>query len=205
MRGRFITLEGGEGSGKSTQVQRVGQWLRARGREVVLTREPGGSELAEAIRALVLRHWDEGVSAETELLLMFAARAAHVHALVEPQLARGVDVVCDRFVDSSYAYQCAGKGVDARHLRALEAMVLGGLRPDLTVVLDLPAEVGLARARSRGDGNRFEDETLAFMQRVRAAFLERAAAEPDRCAVVDAAGDVDQVHARIAAVLEERL
>ena len=205
MRGRFITLEGGEGSGKSTQAQRVGQWLRARGREVTLTREPGGTELAEAIRALVLRHWDEGVSAETELLLMFAARAAHVHALVEPRLAAGVDVVCDRFVDSSYAYQCAGKGVDARHLQALETMVLRGLRPDLTVVLDLPAEVGVLRARSRGDGNRFEDETLAFMQRVRAAFLDRAAAEPDRCVVVDAAGDVEQVHARIVAVLEARL
>lgn len=205
MRGRFITLEGGEGGGKSTQALRVCDWLRARGRSVVQTREPGGTELAEAIRGLVLRQWDEGISPAAELLLMFAARAAHVHGKIEPQLAAGSDVVCDRFIDSSYAYQGAGQGVDVQHLRALEALVLPTLRPDLTLVLDLPPAQGLARARRRGDANRFEDETLAFMQRVRQTFLDRAAADPARCAVIDASGDVDRVFARIVAVLEQRL
>ncbi|MFA5937864.1 MAG: dTMP kinase [Sinimarinibacterium sp.] len=205
MRGRFITLEGGEGGGKSTQTQRVCAWLRERGRTVVQTREPGGTELAEAIRALVLRQWEEGMSPATELLLMFAARAAHLHGRIEPQLAAGADVVCDRFIDSSYAYQGAGQGVEPRHLQALEALVLPTLRPDLTLVLDLPPEMGLARARLRGEANRFEDETLAFMRRVREAFLARAAADPARCVVIDAGGDVDQVFATIAAVLEQRL
>lgn len=205
MRGRLITLEGGEGGGKSTQAQRVCEWLRARGRSVVPTREPGGTELAEAIRGLVLRQWDEGVSPATELLLMFAARAAHVHGKIAPQLAAGIDVVCDRFIDSSYAYQGAGQGLDARHVQALEALVLPTLRPDLTLVLDLAPEQGLARARRRGESNRFEDQTLAFMRRVREAFLARAAAEPARCAVIDAGGDVDEVFARIALVLEQRL
>lgn len=205
MRGRFITLEGGEGGGKSTQALRVCDWLRARGRSVVQTREPGGTELAEAIRSLVLKQWDEGMSPATELLLMFAARAAHVHGRIEPQLAAGADVVCDRFIDSSYAYQGAGQGVDTRHLQALEALVLPTLRPDLTLVLDLPPEQGLARARRRGDANRFEDETLAFMQRVREAFLARAAADPARCVAIDASGDVDAVFARIELVLEQRL
>jgi len=205
VRGKFITLEGGEGSGKSTQALRACDWLRARGREVVLTREPGGTELAEAIRALVLRDWDEGVTPATELLLMFAARATHVNALIEPRLAAGADVVCDRFVDSSYAYQGAGKGVDARHLQALEAFVLPSLKPDLTLILDVPPELGLARARKRGVANRFESETPVFMQRVRAAFLARAAAEPQRCVVVDASGNADQVFQSVIAALERLL
>jgi dTMP kinase len=204
-RGRFITLEGGEGSGKSTQAARVAAWLRERDREVVITREPGGTPLAEAVRELVLRNWGEGVAAPTELLLMFAARSAHVRGLVEPALARGVDVVCDRFIDSSYAYQGAGKGVDLRHFGALEMLALDGLRPDLTLVLDLPAEQGLARARARGQANRFEDEPLAFMERVRQAFLDRAAAEPQRCLVVNAGLAPDQVFAAIVAAIESRL
>lgn len=205
MRGRLITLEGGEGSGKSTQSVRIGEWLRARGRTVILSREPGGTPLAEAIRALILRSWDEGMSAQTELLLMFAARAAHVQTLIRPALDAGQDVICDRFVDSSYAYQGAGKGVAARHLQALEALVLDSLQPDLTLVLDLPPEQGLTRARVRGQANRFEDEAPAFMQRVREAFLARAAAAPQRCVVIDASDDADTVFARIVAVLEQRL
>ncbi len=204
-RGRFITLEGGEGSGKSTQAAGLAAWLRARGREVVVTREPGGTPLAEALRELVLRSWDEGVTPQSELLLMFAARAAHVHGLVAPALARGADVVCDRFIDSSYAYQGAGKGIELRHFTALEALALNGLRPDLTLVLDLPAEQGLERARARGQANRFEDEPLAFLQRVRQAFLDRAAAEPQRCVVVDAGVGPDQVLAAITAAVEARL
>ena len=200
--GRFITLEGGEGAGKSTHGAFIRDWLQARGREVVLTREPGGSPLAEEIRRVVLQPWDEGVGAESEVLLMFAARAAHLKATVLPALAAGKDVVCDRFIDSSYAYQGAGKGLDERHLAALEALVLGRFRPDLTLVFDLPPEQGLARARGRGDANRFEDESLAYMQRVRECFLRRAAAEPWRCQVIDAAPPLEQVRESLRAALE---
>jgi dTMP kinase len=204
MRGRFITLEGGEGSGKSTQARRVRDWLQSLGREVVLTREPGGTPLAEAVRQLVLQRWDEGVSPATELLLMFAARAAHVHALIEPSLARGLDVVCDRFTDSSYAYQGA-RGLEPRHLEALEALAVPRLVPDLTLVLDLPVEQGLQRAQSRGDNNRFEDEALVYQRRVREIFLLRAAQHPERCVVVDASAGLDEVSASIASVLGARL
>lgn len=204
-RGRLITLEGGEGAGKSTQAGFIRDWLQARGREVVLTREPGGSPLAERIRELVLGHWAEGISAETEVLLMFAARAAHLRATIEPALAAGRDVVCDRFVDSSYAYQGAGKGIATAQLQALEALVLKNLKPDLVLVLDLPPELGLARARQRGEANRFEDESLAFMRRLRDCFLQRAAADPARYAVVDASRELAAVQAEIARILGERL
>lgn len=203
--GRLITLEGGEGAGKSTHVRHIANWLEARGRRVVLTREPGGSKLAEAIRGIVLGDWAEGVSAETELLLMFAARTAHVTALIRPALGRGDDVVCDRFVDASWAYQGAGRGIAARHLAALEDLVLKDLRPTLTLVFDLPPETGLARARHRGDANRFEAENLAFMSRVRQAYLDRAAADTTRCAVIDAAPPIEQVRDALVRVLEARL
>lgn len=204
-RGCLITLEGGEGAGKSTQLAFVAQWLQARGRRVITTREPGGSPLAEAIRGLVLQDWVEGVSAETELLLMFAARAAHLSATIVPALEQGQDVVCDRFVDASWAYQGAGRGIASEHLAALESLVLGDLRPDLTLVFDLAPEQGLARARKRGDANRFEAENLAFMSRVRAAYLERAAARPSRYAVLDASQSVAQMQAQLELVLAQRL
>jgi dTMP kinase len=205
MSGRFITLEGGEGAGKSTQAAFIAQWLEARGRTVVRTREPGGSPLAEAVRGLVLADWTEGVTPETELLLMFAARAAHVSHLVRPALARGDDVLCDRFVDASWAYQGAGRGIADEHLRALEKLALGALRPDLTLLLDLPVEIGLARAKSRGDANRFEAENLAFMNRVRGAYLARAQAERARYALIDASLSLADVQEQIQRVLEERL
>lgn len=204
-RGRFIALEGGEGAGKSTQARFLRDWLTARGREVVLTREPGGSPLAEAIRGVVLSSWDEGVSAETEALLMFAARAAHLAATIKPALVRGADVICDRFVDASWAYQGAGRGIPAIRLAELEAFVLNGLVPDLTLVFDLSPELGLARARARGDINRFEGETMAFQQRVRQAYLDRARAAPSRYLVLDAARPKEQVQAELAALLEARL
>jgi dTMP kinase len=204
-RGRLITLEGGEGAGKTTQARAIGDWLRARGREVVMTREPGGSPLAEAIRQVVLADWSEGVAPITELLLIFAARSAHLQATVLPALQRGCDVVCDRFVDASWAYQGAGRGVEAHKLAAIEQMVLGDLRPDLTLVFDIDPSVGLARAQRRGDANRFEAETLAFMQRVRQAYLDRAAGEPRRCAVIDASLPPDAVSERIKNILEQRL
>ena len=204
-RGRLITLEGGEGAGKTTQARFIGDWLRARGREVVMTREPGGSPLAEAIRQVVLADWSEGVAPITELLLIFAARSAHLQATVLPALQRGCDVVCDRFVDASWAYQGAGRGVEAHKLAAIEQMVLGDLRPDLTLVFDIDPSVGLARAKGRGDANRFEAETLAFMQRVRQAYLDRADKEPQRCAVIDASLPSDEVGERIQKILEQRL
>lgn len=204
-RGRFITLEGGEGAGKSTQLKFIARWLEERGRIVVQTREPGGSPLAEAIRGIVLGDWAEGVNAQTELLLMFAARAAHVSHRIEPALARGDDVVCDRFVDASWAYQGAGRGVAPQHLKVLEHLVLHDLRPDLTIVFDLSPEIGLARVKNRGDSNRFESENLAFMARVRDAYLERAKSDAVRYAVLDASHPLHEVQAALGRVLSARL
>lgn len=203
--GYFLTLEGGEGAGKSTAARFIADWLQAQGREVVLTREPGGSPLAEAIRQVVLSSWDEGVPAETEVLLMFAARAAHLATTIRPALARGAVVISDRFVDASWAYQGAGRGVPAARLAELESFVLGELRPDLTLVFDLPPEQGLARAHSRGDANRFEGEALAFQRRVRQAYLDRAQAAPGRYAVINAGQELQQVQAQLLAALESRL
>lgn len=203
--GRFITLEGGEGAGKSTAVAFIRDWLSARGRRVITTREPGGSPLAEAIRGVVLGNWAEGVPAESEVLLMFAARAAHLNATIWPALARGEDVICDRFVDASWAYQGEGRGVPPERLTELESYVLKGFSPQLTLLFDLPPSVGLERARSRGDANRFEAEAMAFQERVRAAYLQRAAAAPERYAVIDASAPLEAVQAALAAVLEQRL
>jgi len=197
-------LEGGEGAGKSTHAQWVRDWLRARGRDVLLTREPGGSPLAEAIRELILRDWDDGMPPLTELLLIFAARAAHVHARIEPALSAGTDVVCDRFVDASYAYQGAGRELGSASVAALEKLVLGSLRPDLVLVLDIDPEEGLRRTKHRGEENRFEAETLQFMRRVRQAYLDRAAEGKSRYAVIDAARSKDLVEADIAKILEQK-
>jgi dTMP kinase len=203
--GRFITLEGGEGAGKSTNARFIKAWLEQHGREVILTREPGGSPLAEAIRGVVLQSWDEGMPQLTEALLMFSARSAHLEATVLPALEAGKDVICDRFVDSSYAYQGAGNGFPIAKLQALEEMVLGNLRPNLTIVFDLDPETGLQRARNRGEQNRFEDETLAFMRRVRQAFLDRAKAQPARYAVLDAGHELAVTQAALTKILESRL
>lgn len=204
-RGRLITLEGGEGAGKSTNARFIQQWLQQQGRKVVLTREPGGSPQAEAIRELILKPSSPGMTPMTELLLMFAARAAHLRDTIEPALAAGADVVCDRFIDSSYAYQGAGKGVPAAKIAQLEHLVLGRLRPHLTLIFDLDVDAGLQRTQVRGERNRFEDETRAFMQRVRRCFLRRARAAPRRYAVIDAGRGLDEVQAGIAAILEQRL
>lgn len=204
-RGRFIVLEGGEGGGKSTQARALRDALVARGREVVLTREPGGSPLAEAIRGLVLGDWPEGIDATTEVLLIFAARAAHLRATILPALEAGRDVICDRFVDASYAYQGAGRGLPRERLAELERLVLGNLRPDLVLVLDVDPAVGVQRIASRGDNNRFDAESLAFMQRVRAAYLQRAAEAPQNHVVVDAARPLETVGAELLALIEARL
>lgn len=201
-RGRFITLEGGEGAGKSTQARRLATALAAQGLPVLRTREPGGSPGAEAIRDVLLGAgpWDP----VAETVLHFAARREHVARMIEPALAAGIWVVCDRFADSTLAYQVAGQGTPRAIWDGLAAITLGGLRPDLTLVLDIPPEAGLARAEARGETNRYETLGLAFHTRIRDAFLAVAAAEPERCAVVDATRALDDVATAIAAAVRER-
>lgn len=206
-RGRFITLEGIEGAGKSTLVAALCERIRARGFAACSTREPGGTPLAERIRSVVLERGDEAVSPEAETLLMFAARGIHLDNLVRPALARGEWVVCDRFTDATRAYQGGGRGVDQGWIESLAAPVHAGLEPDLTLLLDLPVETGLARAHSRRgqaqqDVDRFESETLAFFSRVRARYLQIAAAAPQRVRVIDAAAAPADVRAAALAALE---
>jgi dTMP kinase len=204
---RFLTVEGIEGVGKSTQVARLSQALSERGIAHVVTREPGGTPLAERIRDIVLNCRDETVPPMAELLLMFAARAVHLSNHVEPNLRAGRWVVCDRFIDATYAYQGGGRHLSLDDIRRLETMVLGARRPDLTVLLDAPVPQALQRARQRNAGaaaDRFESERTEFFERVRAAYLARAAAEPMRIETVDAAEPVDAVAARILGLLEAR-
>ena len=207
MRGRFITFEGGEGAGKSTQVARLTEALRSQGIDVVRTREPGGSTGAEQIRDLVLNGAAERWSPMTETLLMYAARADHLERTIRPALAAGQWVLCDRFADSSRAYQGAGGGVDAAFIEQMDAAVVGSDQPDLTLIFDLPVEIGLARALGRGDASevRFESKGHAFHQRLREGFAAIAAAHPDRCRVIDAQGDPDVVFARVQAAIQPLL
>ena len=204
-RGRFIALEGVEGAGKSSQVGFLRDLLAAAGHEVVVTREPGGTPLAEAIRGVLLADHGEPMPPMTELLLMFAARAAHCRQRIEPALARGDWVLCDRFVDASYAYQGAARGRGDEAVATLEGLALDGLRPDRVLIFDLPVTQGLERTRGRTERNRFDDEAEAFHERVRAAYLERAAAEPARYRVIDASGSVDEVRARLREALGDWL
>lgn len=201
-RGLFITLEGLEGVGKSTNLAFVRDWLRARGCEVVVTREPGGTPLAEEIRQLLLANRDEPVAPTAELLLIFAARAQHLQEVIEPALARGAWVLCDRFTDATYAYQGGGRGLDTAAIAQLEQLVQGGRRPDLTLILDIDPAVGLQRALARGELDRFEQEAVVFFERVRRAYGELAAAAPERYALVDAGRELAQVQSAIEQVLE---
>jgi dTMP kinase len=209
--GRFLTIEGIEGVGKSTQVARLSEGLNERGIAHVVTREPGGTPLAERIREIVLSLLDnargETMPPTAELLLMFAARAVHLTNFVEPNLRAGRWVVCDRFIDASYAYQGGGRRLNVEHIRQLETMVVGARRPDLTVLLDAPVEQALERARQRNAGaaaDRFESERAEFFERVRNAYRARAAAEPNRIAVVDASQSVDRVALQILELLVAR-
>jgi dTMP kinase len=204
-RGRFITFEGGEGAGKSTQLKRLAERLRSAGREVVATREPGGSPGGEAIRELVLNGAADRWSPVTETLLMYAARRDHIERVIAPALARGAVVVCDRFADSTRAYQGAAGGTDPALIAARETHVLGDARPDLTLIFDLPPEAGLARAQARGGEMRFESKGLVFHQRLREGFTAIAAAEPGRCALIDAAGSIEAVEAQVWAAVQSRL
>ncbi len=200
--GRFITVEGTEGVGKSTNMAFVKQWLEDKGHDVIHTREPGGTPFAEEIRELLLSNRDEKVNGQTELLLMFAARCQHVYQKIQPALAQGTWVLCDRFTDASFAYQGAGRGLGFDKLRELEQWSLQGFKPDLTLMLDLPIEVGLERARKRGPTDRFEEEKIEFFNKVRQGYLDIAKAEPDRMKVIDAEGSVADVQQQIEQTLE---
>jgi len=208
--GLFISFEGGEGSGKTTQIRRLESWFRQRGREVVVTREPGGSPGAEEIRNLLLTgdpgRWD----AVTEALLMFASRRDHVERTIRPALTEGKVVLCDRFADSSVAYQGFGHGLGAEFIRNLWQIAIDGFKPDLTLIFDLPVEVGLERAGARFTNvsaaeDRFERMGTEFHQRLRNGFIEIARKNPERCEIVDANGDIDLVCERMISVVSTRL
>lgn len=201
MSGLFITLEGPEGAGKSTNRDYLAARLREQGLDVVLTREPGGTPLAEKVRELLLAPSDEIMAADTELLLVFAARAQHLAEVIRPALERGAVVLCDRFTDATYAYQGGGRGLSVARIASLEQFVQGDLRPDLTLVFDLPVEVGLARAAARGRLDRFEQEGQAFFEAVRQAYLQRAQGEPQRYSLLDAAQPLQAVQRAIDALL----
>ncbi len=201
MSGQFITVEGGEGAGKTTQLAFMREVLERVGCRVTLTREPGGTALGEEIRALLLGHRHDGMALATETLLMFAARAEHLERVIRPALAAGHWVLCDRFTDATYAYQGGGRGLPLERIAILENWAQGELRPDLTLLFDLPVAVGLARAERRGAADRFEREEMAFFERVRAVYLERASRSPNRYRIVNADRPVEAVRAEVAAIL----
>ncbi len=200
-RGKFLTIEGTEGVGKTTNIAFIKQWLEDQGISYIATREPGGTPLAEEIRDLLLMPRAESIDETCELLLMFAARAQHIAQVIEPALARGEWVLCDRFTDATYAYQGGGRGVDQQKIAELEQLVQGNLRPDLTLVLDIPVEKGLERARARGEMDRFELEKQNFFEKVRATYIARAMLSPDHYRIIDASLPLDQVKASIGAEL----
>ncbi len=203
--GKFLTIEGTEGVGKSTNLAFVCEWLEARGIEVVVTREPGGTPLAEEIRQLLLSKRDEKVDETAELLLVFAARAQHLAQLIRPALARGAWVLSDRFTDATYAYQGAGRGLSLEVIAQLETLVQSNLRPDLTLILDIDVQLGLERARQRGELDRFESETVTFFERVRSGYHQRMAAAPQCYALINAGQALDKVQLDIAERLEKLL
>ncbi len=204
-RGFFITLEGGEGAGKSTCLDFVREQLEGFGRSPVVTREPGGTELGERIRELLLTADDVPVHAQAELLLMFAARAQHLQTVILPALGDGHDVLCDRFTDATYAYQGGGRGIAHEQIATLENWVQQEFRPDLTLLLDIPVDAGLARAGKRGAPDRFESETLDFFNRVREAYLDAARKQPMRIKLIDASLPLNEVEDQLAATLKKFL
>jgi len=201
-KGTFITIEGIEGAGKSTAIKFIADWLTKKNIPHVLTREPGGTEIAEAIRGLFLAHHQETMCADTEILLMFAGRAQHLANFILPALQRGEWVVCDRFTDATFAYQGGGRGINLQRIADIEQWVQGELRPDRVIVLDLPAELGMQRIRTRGgNSDRIEQEKIAFFERVRQIYLDRAKKDPARYCVIDASQDLEKVQTEIAKVL----
>ena len=204
-RGLFITVEGGEGVGKSTNIAFLEAFLREHGVELEVTREPGGTAMAEAIRELLLEPREEAVHPVTELLLMFAARSQHLHSRIEPALAAGKWVLCDRFTDATYAYQSGGRGIPAGLVRQLEQIVQGDLRPDYTLLLDAPVATGMARACERGELDRFEQEQLDFFERVRATYLQLAQESSGRFRLIDASRSLEEVQHQLHKVCRELL
>ena len=204
-KGFFISLEGGEGAGKSTQNKRIIDWLAGQGLEVVEAREPGGTVVSEQIRRVLLDTRNAGLGAMAELLLMFAARSQLVQEVIVPALADGKVIVCDRFADASYAYQGGGRELGAEAVEVVEKLVLKGLQPDMTLLFDIPVEKGMKRVAGRGEADRFEVESIRFFERVRAAYLERAAANPQRFRIIDASLDEEQVWLQVRNILQEKL
>ena len=203
--GKFITLEGGEGVGKTTNLAFIRDWLEAQGVDLVVTREPGGTPLSEAVRALLLDNAYQGMDATAELLLVFAARAEHINRLIRPALARGQWVLSDRFTDASFAYQGAGREMGEDRIAQLEHFVQDGFGPDLTLLLDVDPAVGMQRVDARAERDRFENEQQAFFERVRSGYLARAEAEPKRFAVIDAGQSLDAVQQDITQALREAM
>ena len=202
MRGKFITIEGTEGVGKTTNIEFIQSWMDTKKLSYSITREPGGTPLAEQIRELLLAPREESVSSTAELLLIFAARAQHLNQVIEPMLGEGAWVLCDHFTDATYAYQGAGRLMRDDLIRELELLVQGSLQPDLTLILDIPVQVGLARAGERSAPDRFEQEQVAFFDRVRNRYLQIAQDNPQRCIVIDASRSLEGVQAQIAEALE---
>lgn len=200
--GRFISIEGGEGAGKSTSVAFIQDFLQSRGIELVSTREPGGTQLAEQLRQLLLNHHDEKIDPYTELLMMFAARRQHVTQVIQPALAAGKWVLCDRFTDASYAYQGYGRELPLEFIDNLAKWVHGDTNPDMTCLLDLDIEVGMGRARQRSELDRIESEAMSFFEAVRQGYLSRAKAEPQRFCVIDASQDIPGVEQQLQQALE---
>lgn len=194
---RFITLEGSEGVGKTTNLEHIKSLLTEQGIDFVVTREPGGTELGEQLRELLLGHKHDGMADETELLMMFASRAEHLDKVIKPALEKGQWVLCDRFTDATYAYQGGGRGIDFKRIEILEDYVQGSCRPDLTLLLDAPIEVGRERANKRSAPDRFEKEQIDFFDKVRAAYLKRATNDPGRMKVINAALDLAAVKSQI--------
>lgn len=203
-KGEFITLEGIEGAGKSSAVSCVADTMKLLGRNVIVTREPGGTEIGEGIRNLILARHLTQMHAKTELLLMFAARAQHLEEVILPALGRGKCVICDRFTDASYAYQGGGRGLKTDTVRQAELLTHSELEPDTTLLLDVPGEIGLERVSKRGTIDRFEAESQKFFKSVRESYLKRAAEFPLRTIIIDASNDLKAVHAEIRTILRER-
>jgi dTMP kinase len=204
-KGFFISLEGGEGAGKSTQHKRIVEWLTSQGRIVVEAREPGGTPVSEQIRQVLLDTRNAGLNATAELLLMFAARSQLVQEVILPALADGNVIVCDRFADASYAYQGGGRQLGAETVEKVEQLVLKDLQPDLTLLFDIPVELGMTRVAGRGEADRFEVESVKFFERVRKAYLQRAAANPERFRIIDASQDQERVWNQVETILKAGL
>lgn len=206
MNGKFISIEGIEGAGKSTQLSFIQSYLEQQGKTVVVTREPGGTKLGEQIRELLLTPRDEGMSHDAELLLMFAARAEHLEQVIKPALIRGDWVLCDRFVDATFAYQGGGRGINEKRIESITDWTLRNIHTDLTLLFDLPVEVGQERVLKRSlDKDRFEQEKAAFFEKIRQCYLDRAGKEPERLKVIDASQNIEHIQQQVIAVLTELL